>query len=196
MRVNPAGRPGVGVIGLTMSWCDMDETVHSSQAGGDLGTRWFVAHTKPRCEKKLVDFCSREKLLSTLPCYQSVRKYRGKVVVFRKPLFPGYVFLQIAPQLRTSVQQNDYVANLLDVPDQLTLENQLREILHALESGLEVRLAPTIGEGMCVRVKSGPLRGVEGFVEKRYGLDTVLLRLDFISQAAAIRLDADLLEPL
>jgi len=47
---------------------------------------------------------------------------------------------------------------------------------------------------MRVRIKSGPLRGVEGYVEHRYGLAKVLLRLDFISQAAAVKLDADQLE--
>jgi hypothetical protein len=48
---------------------------------------------------------------------------------------------------------------------------------------------------MRVRIKSGPLCGVEGWVEHRYGRSTVLLRLDFISRAAAIKLDANLLEP-
>lgn len=48
---------------------------------------------------------------------------------------------------------------------------------------------------MRVRIKSGPLRGVEGWVEHRYGRSTMLLRVDFINQAATDRLDADLLEP-
>jgi len=47
-----------------------------------------------------------------------------------------------------------------------------------------------------VRIKSGPLRGVEGFVQERLGPDTVVLRLDFISQAAAVRLGAELLEAI
>jgi hypothetical protein len=47
---------------------------------------------------------------------------------------------------------------------------------------------------MRVRIKAGPLQGIEGWVEQRYGMTTVLLRLDFISQAAAVKLDADLLE--
>jgi transcription antitermination factor NusG len=157
--------------------------------------RWFVAHTKPRCEKKLVDACGREGLSATLPCHPSAHKYRGKTVVFQKPLFPGYVFLHVPPRCKDFLRQNDYVANLLEVHDQETLERQLHEILQALAAGLEVRLAPTIGEGMRVRIKSGPLRGVEGWVEKRYGLDTVLLRLEFISQAAAVRVGAEILEP-
>ncbi len=131
-----------------------------------------------------------------MPCYQSVHKYRGKTVVFQKPLFPGYVFLQIGSQQKDLVRQNDHVANMLEVFDQETFQQQLQEILLALESGLEVRLAPSIGEGMRVCIKAGPLQGLEGWVEQRYGLSTVLLRLDFINQAAAIKLDATLLEPV
>jgi len=168
----------------------------SKAAPEDSGRRWYVAHTKPRCEKKLLDHCLRDRIAATLPCYPSAHKYRGKTVVFQKPLFPGYVFLQIEPRLSSVIRQSDYVANLLTVHDQATLEQQLAEIQLALESGLEVHLAPTIGEGMRVRIKAGPLRGVEGWVEKRHGVDTVLLRLDFISQAAAVRLGADVLEPV
>jgi hypothetical protein len=32
---------------------------------------------------------------------------------------------------------------------------------------------------------------MEGWVEDRYGVTTVLLRLDFIGQAAAVKLEAD-----
>jgi transcription antitermination factor NusG len=142
-----------------------------------------------------MEHCLRQGLAATLPCYNSAHKYRGKTVVFRKPLFPGYVFLQLEPGQRDSVRQNDHVANLLDVFDQDTFRRQLEDILLALESDLEVRLAPSLGKGMRVRIKAGPLRGLEGLVEHRYGVSMVLLRLDFISQAAAVRVDAELLEP-
>ena len=155
---------------------------------------WFVAHTRPRREKKLVEYCERQGIATTLPCYDRAHKYRGKTVVFRKPLFPGYVFLKMEPGQKDSVIQNDHVANVLDVFDQETFRRQLDQILLALEQHLEVRLAPTIGAGMRVRIKSGPLRGVEGWVEDRYGTTTVLLRMDFISQAAAVKIDADLIE--
>jgi transcription antitermination factor NusG len=155
---------------------------------------WFVAHTRPRCEKKLAQYCTQEGLAVTLPCYRTAHKYRGKTVVFQKPLFPGYLFLEIIPTQRQAIYQSKYVANLLDVPDQPVFIQQLRDILLALETDLEIRLAPQIGEGTWVRIKSGPLRGVEGWVEKRFGTTTVLLRLDFIGQAAAVKVQADELE--
>ncbi|MGO8697833.1 MAG: transcription termination/antitermination protein NusG [Limisphaerales bacterium] len=162
---------------------------------GVSGLIWFVAHTRPRQEKKLLEHCQRQGIAATLPCYDSAHKYRGKTVVFRKPLFPGYVFLQLEPQQADSIRQNRHVANLLDVFDQEILRQQLEAILLALETDIEVRLVPAIGVGTRVSIKAGPLRGVEGWVENRYGKSTVLLRLDFIGQAAAVKIEADLLEP-
>jgi transcription antitermination factor NusG len=155
---------------------------------------WYVAHTRPRREKKLAEYCEREGFRVTLPCYRAVHKYRGKTVTFLKPLFPGYVFLQLQVPERQKVYQSDYVANLLDVPDQETFAHQLGDILQALETDLEVCLAPHITAGARVRIKSGPLRGLEGFVQERAGVTMVLLRLDFISQAAAVKIEATELE--
>jgi transcriptional antiterminator RfaH len=155
---------------------------------------WFVAHTRPRCEKKLVEYCARERLCSSLPCYRVAHTYRGKTAVFRKPLFPGYVFVNIPRGGRHGLQQNHYVAHLLEVFDQDLFVRQLAEILRALETELEIRLAPEIGPGRRVRILHGPLRGVEGWVEERYGMSAVLLRLDFIGQAAAVKVEATDLE--
>jgi transcription antitermination factor NusG len=142
----------------------------------------------------LAQYCAENSVPATLPLYRTIHKYRGKTVEFQKPLFPGYLFLEIHPTRRHAIYQSDYVANLLDVVDQKTFKDQLEDILRALDTGLEIRLAPQIGEGSRVVIKSGPLRGMEGWVENRYGKSTVLLRLDFIGQAAAVNVEADDLE--
>ena len=152
---------------------------------------WFVAHTRPRCEKKLQHFCQDRDIPVTLPCYKTTRKYQRKTVTFEKPLFPGYVFLRLFPSQRQLFLQNDHVANLLTVNDQNTFNQQLAEILVALKTGAAVFLAPELGAGTRVRIKAGPLRGLEGWVEERYGQTTVLLRLDFIGQAAAVQLQVE-----
>ena len=157
---------------------------------------WVVAHTRPRTEKKLAEWCERQGFAATLPVYKSVKKYPGKTAVFEKPLFPNYLFLKITPQQNRLVFQSDYVANLLEIADQALFESQLGDILRALESDLEIVLAPQIFAGQRVAVKSGPLRGLEGVVEQRSGRTLVHLRLDFISQAAAVQIEANELEPL
>jgi len=156
---------------------------------------WFVAHTKPRCEKKLLSWCQREEFDATLPCYSTAHKYRGKVVRFQKPLFPGYLFLRLRNGQERHVSHNDYVARLLTVVDQDLFNRQLMDIMQALEECSSIQVVPEVGEGTRVRGKYGPLRGMEGWVEKRHGMSTVLFRLDFIGQAAAVKLEAWELEP-
>ena len=160
------------------------------------GSVWMVAHTRARCEKKVLEYCARFGIATTLPCYRSVRRYRGKTLVFEKPLFPGYVFLKALPEQRGKISQSDHVANVLAVYDQELFDLQLADILRALETGLEIVLAPEIGKGSRVQFKQGPLRGMEGWVEERYGVEIVLLRLDFIGQAAAVKVSATDLEPI
>ena len=155
---------------------------------------WYVAHTRPRREKKLAEFCQREGYPVTLPLYRSVKKYEGKVVSFEKPLFPNYVFLRLFPHQRKKVYQSDYVANLLDVPDQKSFEEQLNDILAALETDYEICVMPHISTGKRVKILAGPLRGMEGYVEERQGRFLVLLRLDFIAQSAGVKVEAGDLE--
>lgn len=155
---------------------------------------WYVAHTRPRCEKKVAGFCEREGFEVTLPLFKSVKKYPGKVVVFEKPLFPNYLFLRLFPHQRKKVYQSDYVANLLDVADQQTFQEQLDAILTALETDYEICALPHISAGKKVKIKAGALRGMEGYVEERQGKILVLLRLDFIGQSAGVRVDASDLE--
>jgi transcription antitermination factor NusG len=166
----------------------------NSQQTPDNKPIWFAAHTKPRCEKKLVAWCQLEELGCQLPTYSSVRKYRGKEVTFHKPLFPGYVFLKISRLLRRKVLQSDYLANLLEPPDQAEFEEQLGSILSALETMEEIWLVPNIGPGTRVLIQRGPLAGVEAWVEERHGSGTALLRLDFIGQAAAVKVPVEDLE--
>lgn len=155
---------------------------------------WYVAHTRPRVEKKLAEYCTREGFEVTLPLYRSVKKYPGKVVTFEKPLFPNYVFLRLRPHQRKKVYQSDYVANLLNVPDQKSFQEQLDDILAALETDYEICVLPHISTGKRVKITAGPLRGMEGYVEERQGRFLVLLRLDFIAKSAGVRVEAGDLE--
>ena len=173
---------------------ELTEVMDAVEAPQDAELDWYVAHVRPRCEKKLVEHGKVYKFPTTLPTYSSTKKYRGKVVTFRKPLFPGYVFLQLNRKTRQMAQQSNYVANMLGVPDQEEFKEQLNDILFALDQQVDIRVEPTIEVGNRVIVRSGPLQGQEGWVEERFGMTTILLRLDFIGQAAAVKIEADTLE--
>jgi hypothetical protein len=154
---------------------------------------WYVAHTRPRCEKKLLQFASGRNWMPVCLVTGWLISIAGKRLCSGSRFF-RVMFFSIFRRKTRVVLQSDHLANLLEIADQDLFIRQLDEVMRALETDLEIRLAPTIGEGMRVKIKNGPLRGIEGWVEKRYGMTTVLLRLDFIGQAAAVKLDASDLE--
>ena len=58
----------------------------------------------------------------------------------------------------------------------------------------EIYIAPSIGPGTRVLIKRGPLAGIEAWVEKRSGIETIILRLDFIGQGAIVNVSVQDLE--
>jgi transcription antitermination factor NusG len=63
-----------------------------------------------------------------------------------------------------------------------------------VESDLEITAAPEIRPGVRVRIRSGPLRGMDAWVESREKIADVHIRLDFIGQAAVVKVQAEDLE--
>ncbi len=59
--------------------------------------RWFVCHTKPRCEKKFAAMLLADGFTHYLPLVRSVRNYEDRKRTFMKPLFLGYVFTEVTP---------------------------------------------------------------------------------------------------
>lgn len=157
---------------------------------------WHVAYTRPRCEKKLKDFCRREGFVVELPCVRSARKYERKSVEFEKPLFPGYLFFRSASHNVHRVYQNDYTANVLKVLDQMQFEQQLGEILCALSTGCILWNAGSLSIGKAVRIRGGALLGLSGrIVSIQENVATLCLRLDFIGQGALVVVEAANVEP-
>lgn len=157
---------------------------------------WHVAHTRPRREKKLVDFCRREGLVVVLPCVKSFKKYTRKSVEFEKPLFPGYLFFRSSTHQVHRVHQNDHTANVLKVPDQMLFERQLGEILSALSTGCIMWATGAISIGKAVRIRGGPLSGLSGRIATMNADSaTVCLRLDFIGQGALVVVETSNVEP-
>ncbi len=158
--------------------------------------RWVVVHTRPRCEKKLAESARRERIPVYVPLQSRTHTYGSRKRTFESPLFTGYAFCCADPAQRDWIRQNQFTANVLAVPNQEQLVEQLRQLHAALEAGLLIEVMPYLEAGHRVRVTSGPLRGFEGTVLRIQGRTRVLLSIEMIRQAAAVEIDSSLLAPL
>lgn len=158
--------------------------------------RWFVCHTKPRCEKKFADLLTREKFGHYLALLESVRRYGTQKKVFTKPLFPGYVFAQIAPELKTRIYQQDLLVRALMVENEPLFLAQLADVKAVCASGYEAALHPLIRKGTRVRVSGGPLHGLEGYVDDPANPKGIVVSVDVLQQGLLVRLPLESLQPL
>lgn len=159
------------------------------------GRFWTVLHTRPRCEKKVVDFCTRTGVPVYLPLRKKVHRYGARERVFLSPLFPGYTFCIVSQPERSTLRQNRHVANVLDVVDQGKLVEQLRQVRQALEVGDVAEVMPYLEQGRHVRVTGGALKGLEGIVVRVKGKTRVVLNVDMIRQSVAVEVDSAWLAP-
>ncbi len=158
------------------------------------GYAWMILHTRPRCEKKLQTQLEREGMGVYLPLKKKTHRYGARQREFLSPLFPGYIFCMPALKTAHQLRQNQYVANVLRVIDQETLVHQLRQIRHALAAGDIVEIMPYLEKGKPVRVIGGPLKGLEGVVEKIKRKTRVIISVDMIRQSVFVEVESMYIE--
>jgi len=150
---------------------------------------WWLLYSLSRQEKELV----RRLRVQGVPHYcpivrRQLRSPAGRLRYSFVPLFAGYVFLQGGDEERSVALQTNRVSRCLAVPDPAGLVRDLRRIqqLIACDAPLtpEARLTP----GMRVRVRSGPLVGLEGTVIERRGQTRLLVAIEFIQQGASVQI--------
>ena len=161
---------------------------------GDLS--WLVCHTRPRCEKKFAALLAAEKIFHYLPLVGSVRRYAKQVKKFTKPLFPGYVFAQVAAAKRSRIYQQDLLARVITVEDEEKFLRQLAEVRAIVASGFELSLMPLLTKGRRVKIIGGPLHGLEGFVDNPANPQGVVLSVDVLQQGLLVKIPAEQLQPL
>jgi len=163
----------------------------------DFSANWFAAYTNSHHEKRVVSHFTERQIESFLPLYSTRHRWKNRCEMnLELPLFPNYVFVRIDPRERVGV---------LEVPGVLSLVGFGRTLaplpdfeIEALRSGLgqrKIEPHPYLVIGERVRIKAGPMMGMEGVLVRKKNDFRVVLALDVIMQSVAVEVDADDLEP-
>jgi transcription antitermination factor NusG len=156
--------------------------------------RWLAFYTLARREKDLM----RKLEAAAIPFYGPLVSRRlhtagGRVRQSFVPLFPGYVFAPVDDEQRRDALATNTIARWLSIADERMLVEDLRAIKRLIDADQPLTPEARIEPGQLVRVRSGPLRGVEGVVVKRRGSARLVVAVRFLNQGASIELeDVDL----
>jgi transcription antitermination factor NusG len=161
------------------------------------GRRWLVYYTIARREKDLM----RKLEAAEIPFFgplirRRLRSPGGRTRESFVPLFPGYVFSWADDDQRRAALATNTIARWIPVGDERMLVDDLRAIRRLIECDQPLTPEARLEPGQAVRVRSGPLKGIEGMVISRRGVERLLVAVRCPHQGAASELEDVDLEPI
>jgi len=160
--------------------------------------QWFAAYTSSRHEKRVALHFAEREIEAFLPLYGARHRWRNRCeVTVELPLFPNYVFVRMVARERVRI---------LEVPGVLALVGAGKipaalpdfeiEMLRSGVGRRRIEPHPYLVVGERVRIKAGPMTGMEGVLVSKKNNSRVVLALDVIMRSVAVEVDAEDLEPV
>ncbi len=162
-----------------------------------LKRRWYAAYTCSNHEKRVAEQLRQRGVEHFLPLYETVHPWKDRRVRLQLPLFPGYVFVRLALRDRLEVLQVPSVVRLVGFGGLATAlpEHEIEALRNGLSGELRAQPHPYLAAGRRVRIRGGPLAGMEGTLVRRKGNFRIVLSIDLIQRSIAVEVDAAELMP-
>ena len=155
------------------------------------GKKWYAAYTRFRYEKLVAEILKYRGVEHYLPLYEAVHRWKDRNARLQLPLFPSYVFVHLALRDRMCALTIPGVVSLVGHPQPVPLVgDEIEAIRTYLSLRLPVEPHPYLTEGKRVRIKAGPLVGLEGFVLRRKSACRVVINLDLIQRSVVVDIAA------
>ena len=167
------------------------------QASGDvkssgLDSKWYAIYTCANHERKVLSQLEERCVMSFLPVYESVRRWKDRRMQLELPLFPGYVFVRIALADRLRVLQVPSVVSLVGFngnPCPLP-EEEIEALKKGLATGVRAAPHPYLTAGRRVQIKNGPLQGMHGVLLRTKRSLQLVISVELIMRSVVVEIDA------
>jgi transcription antitermination factor NusG len=160
--------------------------------------RWYAVYTRSRHEKRVREQCERRSIESFLPLYETVHRWKDRRMRIQLPLFSSYVFVRIDLFHRLDMLQIPGIVRLVGFNGQPTAlnEEEIEALQKGLSGGICTKPHPYLTRGRRVRIKDGPLAGLEGILLRRKGNLRVVISISLLQRSIAVDADLADLEPV
>jgi transcriptional antiterminator RfaH len=158
--------------------------------------RWWVLHTRPRTEKALARKFLARSLPFFLPLHRRQWRSRGRLQSSFLPLFPGYVFLHGDDEARVLALTTNLVANVLPVPDQPQLFDDLVRVNTLIGSGAPLAPQDRLDAGAPVEITAGPFVGLQGKILRHGKGLRFFVEVQFLQRGVSVEVESWMFQPL
>ena len=153
--------------------------------------KWYALYTAPRHEKCVAEQMDKRGIACFLPLYQSMRRWKDRRKELPLVLFPGYVFVRIMLQNRLQVLRLPGAVRLVGFNGQPAAlpEEEIENLRNRLSGCRGMEPHPYLRIGRRVRVRSGPLEGLEGIIQRNKERCRLVFSVHFITRSVAVEVD-------
>lgn len=144
---------------------------------------WYIILTRPRQEQRAADNLARQGGEVYLPMFNVERIKNGKRTPCTEPLFPGYLFLNLAldDPLLGKVRSTFGVRGLLRFGEQpATLDNAIIEDIR--QRTLQNAPAPEFSQGEAIRLTEGPFKDYQAIFNRYDGEERAIILIQLLNQ--------------
>ena len=161
---------------------------------------WYAIQTLPRHEKSVTCQLQDAGIHTVLPLNTQVHRWSDRRKVVSLPLFPGYVFVQLADLKleRIRLLRTRGVVGFVGprreacpIPPW-----QIEGVRSLLATSAEYRPHPYVAMGQRVRIRDGALQGLEGILVRIADDHSLILSIDLIHKSVAVRIEGYALETI
>lgn len=168
-------------------------TSHTNQKDCSLsGSDWHVLYTRHQHEKTVNRILDGKGIETLLPLRLAANKWKDRTKLVQLPLFPCYVFFRAGIDSWLQILKTPGVHMI--VPGcsgpAIVPPEEIEAVRRLTESCEFVEPFPFLKSGDRVRVKSGALAGVEGFLVRKKNFYRLVVSVEILGKSAATEIDA------
>lgn len=163
--------------------------------------QWYALYANSRAEKKIGETLAAAGIVTYVPLVKTMRQWSDRKKMIELPLLNGYVFVKALQTQFDRILQTRGVVNFVRSEGKIATirEVEINRLKQLVELGYQIdssAIKRRYNEGDKIKINSGPLKDIEGFVVNQKENRYIEVLLESIGQCIKVKLPQELILPM
>jgi transcriptional antiterminator RfaH len=159
--------------------------------------KWHPVYTQSRAEKKAYQALLGKDIEAYLPLHRQLKQWSDRKKWVEEPLIKSYLFVHIHQQEQTEVLMTKGISRFIYFSGKIASmpDSQIEDLKLLLASPYELKITEeALQPGEKIKIKAGPLKGLNGEIIEYRSQKQLLLRLGDLQHSIVVNVSASFIE--
>jgi transcription antitermination factor NusG len=157
---------------------------------------WYALRTRHQHEKVAATSLSNKGFEIFLPLYETIRQKKDRTKRLSLPLFPCYIFMRGSLRRRLDVVTTPGIQGFVLMGSRAAVipEPEIEAVRRVVNGAFQAERCSFLQCGDRVRVKSGPLTGIEGILVRKKNHLRLVLSVGILGKSVSVEVDSSAID--